>query len=231
LIILRSVSLLLGVEEAFTAFYRSAYNSAKRVPGDAKPDATKRLKWPKRGNDFRLRWGGDRAERHSNGETAGGRRGSVRPKDSGQYSRHGSGIGVFREQWENPGIECLNKISYRRFIWSSNFDLRPAITNAAFAGTFWNPWATQNAIAAGENAIQTRSWPTGVMRRFGRRIFVSSWRAFMKITYSIICFIIGLALFVIFHGGQVMLQGIGIGMAVVSAANLMIDLFCRKNSH
>ena len=53
----------------------------------------------------------------------------------------------------------------------------------------------------------------------------------MKITYSIVCLIIGLVLFVIFHGGNVILQGIGIGMAVVSAANLAILLFRRKNPH
>jgi len=52
----------------------------------------------------------------------------------------------------------------------------------------------------------------------------------MKTTYSIVCLIIGLALFVIFHGGNVILQGIGIGMAVVSAANLAIGIFRRKNS-
>jgi hypothetical protein len=53
----------------------------------------------------------------------------------------------------------------------------------------------------------------------------------MKVTYSIICLIIGLALFVIFHGGHAIPQGIGIGMAVVSAANLAVDLFRRKDSH
>ncbi len=39
LVILRSFALMLGVEEAFTAFYRSAENSARRVPSDAKSDA------------------------------------------------------------------------------------------------------------------------------------------------------------------------------------------------
>ena len=53
----------------------------------------------------------------------------------------------------------------------------------------------------------------------------------MKITYSIVCLIVGLALFIIFHGGNLILQGIGIGMAVVSAANQAIELFHRKNPH
>jgi hypothetical protein len=40
LIILRSFSLMLGVEEAFMAFYRCAENCARRVPGDERPDAS-----------------------------------------------------------------------------------------------------------------------------------------------------------------------------------------------
>jgi len=50
----------------------------------------------------------------------------------------------------------------------------------------------------------------------------------MKIAFSIICFIIGITLLVAFHGGHIIPQGIGLGMAVVSAANLAVDLFHRK---